>query len=134
MRRPARKHVVAEINITPLLDLAWLLLVVFILTTVSIVQSIPVDLPETQERKEEVPTEAATVVIDGAGVVYLNEEVVPMETLKERLQLYQYANPELPVVLRADRALVYDKVVGVMDVIKQAGVLNLNIATEAQGS
>jgi biopolymer transport protein ExbD len=131
MRKPAKKHVSADINITPLLDLAWVLLVIFILTAVSIVQSVEVKLPETQESKEEVPTETATVAIDGEGTIFLNEEVVTLVDLEERLKLYSTANPDLPVVLRADKALVYEQVVQVLDKIKGAGVLNLNLATEA---
>jgi biopolymer transport protein ExbD len=131
MRKPPKKNVNAEINITPLLDLAWVLLVIFILTAVSIVQSVEVKLPETRESKEEVPTETATVAIDKTGTIYLNEEVVGLEALEERLRLYSTANPDLPVVLRADRALVYEQVVQVLDKIKGAGVLNLNLATEA---
>lgn len=130
MRKPPKKHVSAEINITPLLDLAWVLLVIFILTAVSIVQSVEVKLPETRESKEEVPTETATVAIDKAGTIFLNEEEVDLSALEERLKLYSTANPDLPVVLRADRALVYDQVVQVLDKIKGAGVLNLNLATE----
>ena len=132
MRKPAKKTVSAEINITPLLDLAWVLLVIFILTAVSIVQSVEVKLPETRESKEEVPTETATVSIDKSGTIYLNEEVVDLSSLSERLKLYATANPDLPVVLRADRSLVYDQVVVVLDKIKGAGVLNLNLATEAE--
>lgn len=131
MRKPPRRQVSAEINITPLMDLAWVLLTVFILTMVSIVQSVELKLPETAESKEEVPNDTATVSIDAHGTVYLNDEVVEIGALQEKLKLYQYANPDLPVVLRADRQLVYDEVVKVLDVIKQAGVVNLNLATEA---
>ena len=134
MRKPPKKNVSAEINITPLLDLAWVLLVIFILTAVSIVQSVEVKLPETRESKEEVPTETATVAIDAAGTIFLNEEVVELGTLEERLKLYATANPDLPVVLRADRGLVYEQIVQVLDKIKGAGVLNLNLATEAGAS
>ena len=130
MRKPPKKHISADINITPLMDLAWVLLTVFILTMVSIVQSVDVKLPETAESKEEVPNDTATVSIDAHGTIYLNEEVVQIDALKEKLKLYQYANPDLPVVLRADRTIVYDDVVKVIDVIKQAGVANLNLATE----
>jgi biopolymer transport protein ExbD len=130
MRKIERRPINAEINITPLMDLSWTLLVVFILTTVTIVQSVELKLPETRESKEEVPTETATVSIDGQGTVFLNNEPVPLPVLEERLKLYQYANPDLPVVLRADQTLVYDKVVDVLDVIKGAGVVNLNLATE----
>jgi len=76
----------------------------------------------------------ATVAMDKQGTILLNEEVVELGVLEERLKLYATANPDLPVVLRADRELVYDQVVQVLDKIKGAGVLNLNLATEAGGA
>jgi biopolymer transport protein ExbD len=132
MRAPQKSGVIADINITPLLDLAWVLLVIFILTTTALVQSVEVKLPETPEHKEELPTEVATVAIDHSGRIFLNDEAVGPDALQEKLRLYKLANPALPVILRADRGLVYDEVVKVIDSIKRVGVENLALATEAQ--
>lgn len=132
MRVQAKSGVIADINITPLLDLAWVLLVIFILTTTALVQSVEVKLPETPEHMEEVPTEVATVAIDHSGRIFLNDEAMPPEQLQEKLRLYKLANPALPVILRADRGLVYDDVVKVIDSIKRVGIENLALATEAQ--
>ena len=132
MRAPQKSGVIADINITPLLDLAWVLLVIFILTTTALVQSVEVKLPETPEHVEELPTDVATVAIDNTGRIFLNDERVEAAALQEKLRLYKLANPALPVVLRADRGLVYDQVVKVIDAIKQVGVENLALATEAQ--
>ncbi|HTF36170.1 MAG TPA: biopolymer transporter ExbD [Myxococcota bacterium] len=123
---------IADINITPLLDLAWVLLVIFILTTTALVQGIEVKLPETADHKEEVPTEVATVAIDRAGIIYLNDERIGLEALEEKLRVFKLANPALPVILRADRALAYDQVVKVLDSIKRVPVENLALATEVQ--
>jgi len=132
MQAPGKSGVIADINITPLLDLAWVLLVIFILTTTALVQSVEVKLPETPEHMEEMPTEVATVAIDHSGRIFLNDEAVAPEQLEEKLRLYKLANPALPVILRADRGLVYDDVVRVIDSIKRIGVENLALATEAQ--
>jgi len=133
MQAPGKKGgVIADINITPLLDLAWVLLVIFILTTTALVQGLEVKLPETAENKNEVPTQTATVAIDRAGIVYLNDEPIDVSQLQEKLRLFKLANPALPVILRADRSLVYDKVVQVMDAIKRVPVENLALATEAR--
>jgi biopolymer transport protein ExbD len=123
---------IADINITPLLDLAWVLLVIFILTTTALVQGIEVKLPETADHKEEVPTEVATVAIDRAGIIYLNDERIELGALEEKLRVFKLANPALPVILRADRALAYDQVVKVLDSIKRVPVENLALATEVQ--
>jgi biopolymer transport protein ExbD len=132
MQAPKRGGVIADINITPLLDLAWVLLVIFILTTTALVQGIDVKLPESSDRKEELPSEVATVAIDKRGVVYLNEEPVEVEGLLEKLRLYRLANPRLPVILRADRDLAYQKVIEVVDALKRIPIENLALATEAQ--
>jgi len=123
---------IADINITPLLDLAWVLLVIFILTTTALVQGIEVKLPETADHKEEVPTEVATVAIDRAGLIYLNDERIELSSLEEKLRIFKLANPALPVILRADRTLAYDQVVKVLDSIKRVPVENLALATEVQ--
>lgn len=132
MNAPGGKGVIAEINITPLLDLAWVLLVIFILTTTALVQGIDVKLPESSENKEEMETEVATVSIDKAGVVYLNDAPIELPALGEKLKLFKTANPSLPVILRADRSLVYEEVVRVLDTIKSVPVENLALATEVQ--
>ena len=129
---PGKGAIVADINITPLLDLAWVLLVIFILTTTALVQGIEVKLPETAEHKEEMETEVATVSVDRSGKVFLNEEPIELAQLEEKLRMFKVANPTLPVILRADRALVYDQVVSVLDAIKRVPVENLALATEVQ--
>jgi len=133
MKPPGKgSGVIADINITPLLDLAWVLLVIFILTTTALVQGIDVKLPETSDHKEEVETEVATVSIDKSAHVFLNDEPIEVPQLGEKLRLFKVANPSLPVILRADRALVYEEVVKVLDVIKSVPVENLALATEVQ--
>ena len=131
MKAPS-KGVIADINITPLLDLAWVLLVIFILTPTALVQGIEVKLPETADHKEEVQTEVATVAVDRAGKIFLNDEPIELNQLEEKLRLFKAANPSLPVILRADRSLVYDEVVQVLDAIKSVPVENLALATEAK--
>jgi len=131
MKAPS-KGVIADINITPLLDLAWVLLVIFILTTTALVQGIEVKLPETADHKEEVETEVATVSLDKAGRIFLNDEPIELAQLEEKLRLFKTANPSLPVILRADRSLVYDEVVKVLDAIKSVPVENLALATEVK--
>lgn len=130
--RPHNRGVIADINITPLLDLAWVLLVIFILTTTALVQGIDVKLPESAENKEEMETEVATVSVDKAGLVYLNDERIELPALEEKLRLFKLANPNLPVILRADRSLVYSEVIQVLDAIKKVPVENLALATEVE--
>lgn len=131
-RAPQKSGVIADINITPLLDLAWVLLVIFILTTTALVQGIEVKLPESADHKEEMETEVATVSIDKSGDVFLNEEPIEIPALEEKLRLFKLANPNLPVILRADRSLVYEEVIVVLDSIKNVPVENIALATEVR--
>ena len=133
MQAPGKRSgPIADINITPLLDLAWVLLVIFILTTTALVQGIDLKLPESAKNEKEVPTETATVSVDRAGLVYLNDERIELPRLEEKLRVFKLANPDLPVILRADRSLIYEQVVEVLDAIKKVPVENLALATEAQ--
>ena len=134
MRAPGGKgsSVIADINITPLLDLAWVLLVIFILTTTALVQAIDVKLPEASDHKEEVPTEVVTIAIDRDAVVYLNDAPIELSELEPKLRLFKLANPALPVIVRADRSLVLERVVPVLDAVKRVPIENLALATEVQ--
>jgi len=125
--------VIADINITPLLDLAWVLLVIFILTTTTIVQGIDLKLPDaSKEQKQEIPTEVVTVSIDPSGTIFVNEEPMQIDQMMNKLRLYKLANPDLPVILRADKRLYYEQVVKVLDGIKRVPVENLAVATEVE--
>jgi biopolymer transport protein ExbD len=133
MKAMQRNSVVADINITPLLDLAWVLLVIFILTTTTIVQGIDLKLPDaSKEQKQEIPTEVVTVSIDPSGTLFVNEEPMQIDTMMNKLRLYKLANPDLPVILRADKRLYYEQVVKVLDAIKRVPVENLAVATEVE--
>ena len=133
MKTMQRGSVVADINITPLLDLAWVLLVIFILTTTTIVQGIDLKLPDaSKEQKQEIPTEVVTVSIDPSGTIFVNEEPMQLDQMMNKLRLYKLANPDLPVILRADKRLYYEQVVKVLDGIKRVPVENLAVATEVE--
>ena len=133
MKATQRGAIVADINITPLLDLAWVLLVIFILTTTTLVEGIDLKLPEaSKEQTKEVPTDVVTISVDLSGAIYVNEEPMELEAMMEKLRLYKLANPDLPVILRADKGLVYEKVVTVLDGIKRVPIENLALATEVQ--
>jgi len=133
MKTMQRGSIVADINITPLLDLAWVLLVIFILTTTTIVQGIDLKLPDaSKEQKQEIPTEVVTVSIDPSGTIFVNDEPMQIDQMMNKLRLYKLANPDLPVILRADKRLYYEQVVKVLDGIKRVPVENLAVATEVE--
>ena len=124
---------VADLNITPLLDLAWVLLVIFILTATALIQRIDIALPQSAENKKEVSSQTTTVSVDKKGIAYLNDSPVSLKQLEEQLKLLKAANPDLPVVMRADQMVQYKQVVAVLDVLQKVPIEELALATQIEG-
>lgn len=122
---------IADINITPLLDLAWVLLVIFILTTTAMVQGIEVKLPESTPHETEMETTTRTLTVKKSGQVYLDEELIKVSELEGILRgLKKAKNGKLPMVLRGDAGVEYRYVVAVMDVLQRIPIEDLAIATK----
>src|SRR5208337_915407 len=104
------KDVYDDINITPMLDLAYVLLVIFIIMTTATVQGIKVNLPKAsaQPSLAENKTKAITIAADGTS--YLDTCPVTMSELENTLRQYKAANPNLPVIIKADSTIPYQKV------------------------
>lgn len=122
---------ISEINLTPLSDLSFLLLVTFIITLPLIEYGIPVNLP--RGRAEEVRArEACTVTIDKAGKLYLNDVEMSLEALAAELRRRAAAAPETTVLVRADEAVPYGQVASVLRVLHLARVGRLALVTQAE--
>ncbi|MEP6604579.1 MAG: biopolymer transporter ExbD [Nitrosospira sp.] len=119
-----------EINITPMLDLAYVLLVIFIIMTTASVQGVKVELPHTKNTASlaKPQTRAITVRLDGA--VYLDAYPVDMMMLEQRLSEFKGNNPWLPVVLKADAAAHYEKVSEVLEICKKLGITEIGLVTK----
>ena len=119
-----------EINITPMLDLAYVLLVIFIIMTTASVQGAKVELPRTSNTASlaKPQTRAITVTLDGA--VYLDAYPVDMVMLEQRLSEFKGDNPSLPVVLKGDAAAHYDKISEVLEVCKKLGITEIGLVTK----
>lgn len=119
-----------EINITPMLDLAYVLLVIFIIMTTASVQGVKVELPHTKNTASlaKPQTRAITVTLDGA--VYLDAYPVDMVMLEQRLSEFKGNNPSLPVVLKADAAAHYEKVSEVLEICKKLGITEIGLVTK----
>jgi len=124
-------HALAELNITPLLDLAFVLLVIFIITTTPIVNDQDVDLPSAAKRPKESKTKVQYVTVNSSGQMYLNNLEVDLPALQEKLVAMRLDDPEINVVIRGSAKTKYQNVVSVMDVLQQANVGKVNLATEA---
>jgi len=123
-------HALAELNITPLLDLAFVLLVIFIITTTPIVNDLEVDLPAAAKRPKDPKPKVNYVTVEKDGKLFLNKEQVEMADLRDKLVALRMDDPDLNVVLRGSGHAKYNRVVAVMDALQQANVTKVNLATE----
>ncbi len=119
------KDVYDEINITPMLDLAYVLLVIFIIMTTASVQGITVNLPKASETPAIAKPKTKAVSITADGTIYLDTYPVSLEELERLLTQYKAADPELPVIIKADSTIQYQKVVDVLDVVGRLEITQL---------
>jgi biopolymer transport protein ExbD len=123
----------SEINITPLLDLAFVLLIIFMITTPLLENSSNLIIPSSAATNSPIDSNRVqTVSIDRAETVKLNNEPVTDEALTQRLVELRRNNPDLAVVIRPDRELPVQKLVSLMDSLQRAGITKLGIATKIE--
>ena len=123
-------HALAELNITPLLDLAFVLLVIFIITTTPIVNDLDIDLPSAAKRPKDPKSKVNYVTVESTGRMYLNKDEVDLAGLQEKLLGLRLEDPDLNVVIRGSGRTKYQRVVSVMDVLQQVNIGKVNLATE----
>lgn len=119
-----------DINVTPMLDLAYVLLVVFIIMTTASVQGVKVNEPKTLAVNNLAKPQTRGITITADGQVYLDAYPVSMDQLRDSLAQYKAANPALPVVLKADAATQYDKVMQVLEIAKRLDITEIGLATK----
>lgn len=119
-----------DINVTPMLDLAYVLLVVFIILTTASVQGVKVRSPVTQAANNLAKPQTRAITITADGAVYLDAYPVSMEQLSTSLAQYKSANPALPVVLKADATAQYEKVMQVLEVAKKLNITEIGLVTK----
>ena len=122
-----------DINITPMLDLAYVLLVTFIILTTASVQGVKVKSPQTQAANSLAKPQTKAITITAEGAVYLDAYPVTMEQLSASLAQYKAANPSLPVVLKADARAQYDKVMEVLERAKKLDITEIGLVTKRAG-
>ena len=137
MRRYSQRHnltTLSEINITPLLDLAFVLLIIFIITTPLIENSSSLAiLPSSGAANAAVDAKKVQVVsIDRAEAIMFNDEIVDPATLTARLTALKQANPDVAVVIRPDRELPVQKLIALMDAVQRAQITKVGIATKPE--
>ena len=122
-----------ELNITPLLDLAFVLLIIFIITTPLFEQSIGVNLAKAAKAQQQNPTHGRTVSIDKAGQIYIDRSPVDTETLRASMNALHNEEPDVAVLIRVDKEQQFEKFVQVLDVLKGAGISHVGIVALTEG-
>lgn len=119
-----------DINITAMLDLAYVLLVIFIIMTTAAVQGVKVDLPKASAAVSLVVPKTKVIAVTAQGQVLLDAVPVTIGELESRLRDMKAIDPDLPVIIKGDRAVQYEKVMAVIDVCSRVGIQSLGLASQ----
>jgi biopolymer transport protein ExbD len=124
------KDVYDEINVTPMLDLAYVLLIIFIILCTATVQGIKVNLPKASAQPSLAENKTKAITITADGTIYLDTFPVTMPELENMLRQLKAANPSLPVIIKADSTIQYQKVVDVLDLMGRLEISQLGLVTQ----
>ena len=127
-RRGSR--LVAEINVTPFVDVMLVLLVIFMITAPLLTSTVPVDLPQTQAARATGQDEPLVVTVNSSGSVFLMDSELDLETLVARLRAITNNNNEARIFVRGDKAINYGRVLEVMGAISAAGFNKVALVAE----
>jgi biopolymer transport protein ExbD len=136
MRRYSQRQslsTLSEINITPLLDLAFVLLIIFMITTPLLESSMNLAIPSSGAKNPPIKSSQVQIVsIDNSETIRFNNQVIDLQALTARLTELKQTNPDIAVVIRPDRDLPVQKLIALMDALKQAQIIKVGIATRAE--
>lgn len=119
-----------EINITPMLDLAYVLLVIFIIMTTASVQGIKVNLPKASDTPSLAKPKTKAITVAQDGQIYLDTYPVSLDELRTQLTAAKAAVPDLPVVIKGDTVVQYGRMMEVMDLMGQIGITQMGLVTQ----
>ena len=136
MRRFSDRHALqtlSELNVTPLLDLAFVLLIIFMITTPLMENSVDLVIPSSEAAKGAVdPKAVQTIAINREAKIELNGEPVELAQLQAQLIALKEARPEVAVVIRSDRELAVQKLIDVMDAVQRAKITKVGVVTNPE--
>ena len=136
MRRYSQRQslsTLSEINVTPLLDLAFVLLIIFMITTPLLESSMNLVIPSSSAKNPSINrSQVQTVSIDRTDTIRFNNQTVDLETLTAQLSELKQKNPDVAIVIRPDRELPVQKLIAMMDALQRVGITKVGIATKAE--
>jgi biopolymer transport protein ExbD len=121
-----------DINITPMLDLAYVLLVIFIIMTTASVQGMKVNLPKASPAPSLAKPQTKAITITNDGKIFLDTIPVTLPELEQRLTQQKALTPDFPVVVKGDSATQYQSVMDVLDLLGRINITQIGLATKPQ--
>lgn len=131
--KPSRRRrltPMADINVTPMVDVMLVLLVIFMISAPLMTAGVPVDLPSSAAPVLQDKEEPLIISLDKEGKIFIQETETPLEALSPRLVAITGANPETRIYIRADRTLPYGQVMEIMGIISRAGYPKVALVSE----
>ena len=120
-----------ELNITPLLDLAFVMLVIFIIATPQLSNDLEMNLPSPKKNNPpSPPPKINRILVETSGRIIFNDQPVELPALKQTLVAMKAGNPDTSVVVRGAADVDYQKVISVLDILQQADITRIGLATE----
>jgi biopolymer transport protein ExbD len=133
MRRFSDRHALqtlSELNVTPLLDLAFVLLIIFMITTPLMDNSVDLIVPSSEAAEKAVdPSAVQTIAINREAVLKLNGAETTLEAMEEQLKELKAERSEVAVVIRSHKELPVQKLIDVMDVVQRAKIARVGVVT-----
>jgi biopolymer transport protein TolR len=129
-RRGSKRAIMADINVTPLVDVMLVLLVIFMLTAPLLTVGIPIDLPKTKAASLNENSEPITISLDKEGKLYLQETEITLAELVPKVQSIMTAKPETKIFVRGDQGLPYGQIMQLMGTLNTAGFSKVALLAE----
>jgi biopolymer transport protein TolR len=130
LERTTGPEPMSDINMTPLIDVMLVLVVIFILTAPLLASSLRLDLPQAQAAKPQEASQALQVALGRDGQLYVQDQPLTLDALRQRLAQAAQQNPQTEIQLRADESVPYGKVVAVLDAAHQAGLSRIGFVAQ----
>jgi|YNPNPStandDraft_1061719.scaffolds.fasta_scaffold28194_2 biopolymer transport protein TolR len=122
----------STINVTPLVDVMLVLLVIFMVTSPMMIQSIDVNLPETKTAVAKTSEDPVTLTIDKGGVIYIDDKKLEKSNMKSFLEnLFKYRRNK-EVIVRADKSVPYGNVIELLDMLREIGITKIGMVTRSK--
>jgi len=119
-----------DINITPMLDLAYVLLVIFIIMTTAAVQGVKVDLPKASAAQSLAVPKTKVIALTNQGQILLDAVPVSLPELDRKLRDLKAITPDLPVILKGDRTVQYEKIMQILDICSHIGISSIGLVSQ----